>query len=278
MNNKALTLSLFFSFVAIYFVYSYVNSIEDDAKKKYGTSVLVVKASKDIKEQETINDTMFKLELIPKRFLEPAAVSFEEINKNDEKPRDLKYLVGTVAIVPIRAGEQITLNKITEPNVRTGLAPQITPGRRAVSIPVTEMTGVSKLVKPGDRVDLIGVLDRGGGKENRIVKTLLQDVVILSVGKNVSNNIARIVEQDPFGGKEKIKPLTEDITFTSVTVEVEPPQAQVLALILAGGENTIIISLRNNDDTERVGMGTMGLEDVLGGEYSRNPRGPASRK
>ncbi len=278
MNNKALTLSLAMAALAVFFVQSYVSSIEEEAKKKFGTAVLVVKAKKDIKEQETINEKMLELSEIPAKFLEPNAISFAKGEIEKETSQGLRVIVNNVALVPIKAGEQITTNKITEPSIRTGLSPQVTPGKRAVSVPVSEVTGVSKLVKPGDRVDLIAVLDRGSGKENRVVKTILQDVVVLSIGRHVTNNLARVVEADPYGGKEKIRPLSEDTSFTSVAVEVDPTQAQMLTLILANGENSISLALRNNDDTERTGIAGMTADDVLGGDAARFPRGPASRR
>ncbi len=278
MNNRALGLSLVITVIALFMVQSYVSSIEEKARKKFGTSILVVKAKKDIKEQETLNDTMLKLELVPKNFLEPNSISFDSDKPNEETSKILKSLVGTVAIVPIKTGEQISSNKITEPSVRSGLSPQITPGRRAFPVPVTEVTGVSKLIKPGDRVDLIAVLDQGGGKENRVSKTVFQDLVILSIGKNVTNNVARVLEFDSGTGKEKVRSLSEDTTFSSITVEVEPAQAQVLALILSNNDNTIFISLRNNDDTDRVGIGAMGVHDILGGEYTQVQRGTAGRR
>ena len=272
MNNKALTLSLFIAVFAIFMVNSYVSSIEDGARKKFGTEVLVVKAKRDIKEQETINETLLELSLVPKKFLEPASVYFEKSEEDKETSRSMKALAGAIAIVPIRKGEQITYNKMTEPGIRTGLSPQIAPGRRAMSIPVSEITGVAKLVKPGDRVDLIAVIDMGGGKENKIAKTVLQDIVVLAVGRNVTNNVARLVELD--GGKEKVKSLTEDFSFNSVTLEVEPLQAQTLALIL-GGEGAITLSLRNNDDTERTVLNSTMQADILGADASRVQRGVA---
>jgi len=81
------------------------------------------------------------------------------------------------------------------PNMRTGLAPQVTPGKRALAISVGETTGVSKLVKPGDRVDLIAVI---GPKDGRVAKTILQDIVVLATGRAVSGNIARQLENDPY--------------------------------------------------------------------------------
>lgn len=274
MNNKALTLSLVMAVIAVFFVQSYVSSIEEQAKKKFGTEVLVLTAKRDIKEMETLNETMLQLKLIPKSFLEPAAISFEKREEDAETTKSLKALAGTIAVVPIKKGEQVTNNKLTEPSIRTGLAPQVTPGRRAVAIPVGETTGVAKLVKPGDRVDVIAIVDPGGGKDQKIAKTVLQDVVVLAVGRAVTNNAARTVEFDGFSGKEKVRSLTDDFSFASVTLEVEPVQAQLVALLLANGESSLTVSLRNNDDTERYNLGVTTFGDLLGTQ----PRAPASRR
>jgi pilus assembly protein CpaB len=277
MNNKALTLSLVMAVIAVFFVQSYVSSIEEEAKKKFGTEVLVLKARNNIKEMDTINETMLETALIPKRFLEPAAVYWDAKEETKDVARDRRGLVGSVAVVPIKKGEQLTRNKLTEPGARTGLAPQVTPGRRAIGVPVTEISGVAKLVKPGDRVDLIAVLDLGGGKENKVAKTILQDVVVLSTGKSVTNNSPRVVELDGFTGKDRVKSLAEDTTFATVTLEVTPEQAQTLALVMSNGDSALSLSLRNNDDTERTNLGSTAFSDVLGPDASR-ARAPANRR
>lgn len=276
MNNRALTLSLLMAVIAVFFVQSYVSSIEEEAKKKFGTEVLVIVARKDIREMDTINETMLEFKLIPKRFLEPAAVSLEKKEEDKESAKTLKGLTGTIAVVPIKKGEQLTYNKLTDPSIRTGLAPQVAPGRRAVSIPVNEASAVSKLVKPGDRVDVIAITDLGGGKENKVAKTVLQDVVVLSIGRYITNNVARLVETDPAGGKDRVKSLAEDFSFASVTLEVEPPQAQAIALLLASGDNALTLSLRNNDDVERVNFPSTTLMDIFGAEAARI-KGPGKK-
>jgi pilus assembly protein CpaB len=278
MNNRALTLSLVMAALAVFFVNSYVQSIEDSAKKKFGTEILVVVAKRDVREMETIDETMITLKLIPKDFKEPAAISYAKKSEDDkEATKSMKGLVGAVAVVPIKQGEQITYNKLTEPSMRTGLSPQIAPGRRAVAIPVNEVTGVSKLVKPGDRVDLIAVMQLGQGKEGRISKTLFQDIVVLATGRAVSNNVARVLEQDPYTGKERLKPLTEDASFASVSVEVEPAQAQMLTLVMSNPDNQLFISLRNNDDTDRTQLLSTGFEDLVGPDAKRLPAGGPRR-
>ncbi|RYZ65480.1 MAG: hypothetical protein EOP09_14205, partial [Proteobacteria bacterium] len=139
----------------------------------------------------------------------------------------------------------------------------------------SEQTAVSKLMKPGDRVDLIAVLDSGGsGKREKIAKTLFQDVVILSVGKSVTNNIPREVILE--GNKTRVRTLSSDTSYNTVTVELEPGQIEKLALIVASGENSIIFSLRNNDDNERFNLpGATYFELLNGSEWERMRRVPA---
>jgi pilus assembly protein CpaB len=281
MNNKALTLSILMAILAVFFVQSYVASIEEEQKNKFGSEVTVVVAKRDIKEMATIDETMLTTIQVPERFRDPNSVSYSKPEVDEKSGRKiglgLKEWAGYIALVPIKRGEQLTYTKVTEPSIKTGLSPQITPGKRAMAIPVGEISGVSKLVKPGDRVDIIGVIDLGGGKANKIAKTLLQDVVILATGRNVSNNPARMVENDSMTGKDKVRSLAEDYTFASVTIEVDPVQAQMLALVMQNSDSALMLSLRNNEDTERGAMGTMTYSDVLGVDLSKS-RAPASRQ
>jgi len=280
MNNRALTMSLVMAIMAVFFVQSYVTSIEDEAKKKFGTEVMAIVARKDIKEMETINETMIDVVPMPKRFLEPASISIEardSENRDKERNRIIKSLAGAIAVVPIKKGEQFTYNKLTEPGLRTGLAPQVSPGKRAIGVPVSETSAVAKLVKPGDRIDLIAIIDTGAGKENKLAKTILQDVVVLSTGKSVTNNAPRVIENDTFTNQPRVRSLAEDFSFNTVTLEVDPSQAQMLALVMSSGDNTLTVSLRNNDDTDRVQVGATMIGDVLGGDAARI-RAPAGRR
>lgn len=276
MNNRAMTMAFLIAALSVFLVSSWVSDVEDRAQKRYGTKVLVVKAKMDIKETQTINENAIILDLVPKTFLDPSAVFFEKQEQDDETVKSMRSLIGSVAIVPIKKGEQIAYNKITEPGIRTGLSPQVAPGRRAISINVSNQSSVSKLIKPGDRVDLIAVLDMGGGKESKIAKTVLQDVVILSVGQNVTNNIPRKVEME--GSKVNYRSLTEDTTYDTVTIEVEPEQAQMVALISVNGENALTMVLRNNDDTERKNFGSIMMSDILGNDAGRVQRNVAGQK
>ncbi len=270
MNNRALTLSVLMGVVAFFFIQSYVSSIEQEAEKKFGTKVLVVVAKKDIGEAQTLDETMLTLKAIPKKFLEPSAISFEANAEDPSVARDMTALSGTVALIPISSGEQITYNKITEAGLRTGLSPQVTPGKRAFSVPVSETTGVGKLVKPGDRVDVVAVLSTGSGSQNQTVRTILQDVPILAVGRSVTNNVPRILERRPGSKNTSVRNLNEFDGFASVTLEIDPSDTQMLSLILANRNNLITLSLRNSDDNERMALGGASMRDFVGVETLPN--------
>jgi len=266
MNSKAMTLSVIMAGIAVFFVMTSVSSIEEEQKQKFGDDVTVLVAKQDIKEMDTLVDGMIEPRVVPRRFVEPAAIAFDRKVKSDSQDYALetKRVVGNIAIVPIKKGEQLSLNKITEPGMRTGLSPQVTPGKRAIAINVDETSSVSKLIKPGDRVDLIAVVDvsaGAGGRDTKIAKTLLQDAVILAVGRNITNNLARKVDID--GGKTRVRSLTQYDGYSSVTLEVDPAQAQLIAAVTAGSGNRLVLTLRNNDDTDRTNLSPSRAIDAL---------------
>lgn len=269
-------LSIVMAGIAVFFVMTAVTSIEDSAKQKFGDEVTVLVAKQNIKEMDTIQDTMLEPKSVPKRFVEPNAISFNSVVSSDrpEYAMEVKRIVGMVSLVPIRQGEQLTLTKVTEPNIKTGLAPQIAPGKRAITVPVDEYKSVGKMMKPGDRVDVIALIDRGSSaRELKIAKTIMQDVVVLAVGRAITNNLQRRIDVDPSSGKSRIKSLTDFDGYTSVTLEVDPSQAQVVAAITASSGNSLMFTLRNNDDTERAPLNSVIATDV----FYNDARFPASQ-
>jgi pilus assembly protein CpaB len=143
----------------------------------------------------------------------------------------------------------------------------VAPDKRAVTLPVDEIRGVGKLIRPGDRVDILTSISYGDVKsERREVKTLLQDVLVLATGVNVTNNIPRALLLDSFNGKPAYKNLNGDTGYTSVTVEVSPGEAQNLIYILSVAPGAIFLSLRNPNDKLVNRIATATLDSVLGQE------------
>jgi pilus assembly protein CpaB len=251
MNSRAFTLSLVIAGIAMFMVYSFIESREAEFVAEYGKASPVVIAASDIKELELIDDKMLKVENVPSKFQQPG-----HFKKKEE-------LFNTIAAVPIKAGEQITKPRITYPGAQSGLSRQVSIGKRAISIQLGEQQAVSRLLKPGDRVDVLAMIDYAGGKRERMkVKTVLQDVLVLSTGLYVTNNIPLVTIQNPDSETRQMK-LNKYTNFNTVTLELTPFEAQKLIFLTNIG-SSIFLSLRNNDDKTIERMGAARLYDLLG--------------
>ncbi len=250
MNSRAFTLSLLIAGIAVFMVISYIDGVESQYKNNYGNQVPVVTAKIDIKELELIDDRKVGITSVPKKYLMPGA--FQKVES----------LYNTIAAVPIKKGEQITQPRITYPGAKSGLAKQISVGKRAFAIQVSEGQSVSRLIKPGDRVDVLALIDYAGGrKELQKVKTVLQDVYVLATGRRVTREIPLVgLKVD-----KEIKKLDLNTVsnFNTVTLELSPYEVQKMIFLVKQGSG-IYLSLRNNDDKAIERISGTRLFDVLG--------------
>ena len=250
-ETRTLWISVILALFAVFLLYSYTQEKSAELTKKFGAKQRVVIASKDIMEMNTIDETMLQTVERPVDFIEPSAIANPEL------------AVGKVALAPIKKDEQILESKIMEPGPITGLSLQVAPSKRAVSIPIDEMRGVGKLIKPGDRVDILAALDIGkGSAQKREVKTILQDVIILATGLKIFNELPRLYERQ--GKDEFIKNIRSDTTFSNIIVEVSPQEAQDLIYILSTSPGSLFLSLRHPSDRTPKRMAASTIESVLG--------------
>jgi pilus assembly protein CpaB len=134
-----------------------------------------------------------------------------------------------VALSAIEVNEPLLDWKITGPGQRASLSARIDEGRKAVSIRVTEVFGVSGFVLPGERVDiLLTRMERqnGGnavGQEDAYTDVLLQDVPVLA-----ADQLADERSENPAVAK-------------TVTVSVTTEQAQKLALASSVGQLSLVL-------------------------------------
>lgn len=256
MNNnetRTLWISLAAGIFASFLVYSYSQEKQQEYDKKYGAMKRVVIAARDIAEMETIDDTMLDIRSVPEDYVGPSFAG------------DLDSVVGQVAAAPIKKGEQILGTKLLTPGPDTGIALQVSPGKRAVTIPVDEVRGIAKLIRPGDRIDLVAALDVGkGAAARREVSYLMQDVPVLATGVNVVNNIPRTFEVDPSGKNVTLRNLNGETNFTTVTLEVDPKQAQDLVYLTSTQPGNLFMVLRNPNDRAQVRYPSSNMESVSG--------------
>jgi pilus assembly protein CpaB len=120
---------------------------------------------------------------------------------------------------------------------------------------------VSRLIKPGDRVDVLALVDYAAGKKEKLkVKTVLQDVIVLSTGLFITNSVPIINIKDEKDSRQM--KLNNYTNFNTVTLELTPFEVQKMVFLISAG-NGIYLSLRNNDDKTVERIASTKLYDVL---------------
>lgn len=253
-ETRNLWLSIAAGVFATFLLYSYSQEKKAEYDKRFGSTKRVVVAKEDIAEMQTIYDTMVETRELPADFIQP-----DSITVPDE-------IIGNVAAVPIRKGQMVLKNNLLTPGPDTGIALQVAPSKRAITIPVDEVRGVAKLIRPGDRVDIFAAVDAGRGmNQRREVFTMMSDVVVLATGVSVVNNIPRMFELDSTGKNLTQIALTGDTKYTTITVEATPKEAQDLFYILSTAPGNLFFALRNpNDRTVPPRMPSSTSDSIVG--------------
>lgn len=220
MNRRLLTIllaALIISLVASYLVYRVAGG-QMRANAKTPTTPVVV-ASRDLEIGTLLKEGDFKMGSVT------GAPPKGALLKTDG-------LAGRGVVSMIYQGEPILESRVAAPGSGGGLAATIPPGMRACAVKVNDVVGVAGFVTPGMRVDVLvsGNTPGGSNTEGTKVKTLLQNIQVLSAGTNI--------QKDNEG---------KAVPVQVVNLLVTPEQAELLSL--ASGETRIQLVLRNPIDT-----------------------------
>lgn len=199
--------------------------------------VEVVQAKTDISKDTVIRKEELELLSLPGKYSHPDAA------------RKIEEVVGRIATSDISSGEEVLKQHILSSKDNSDrLAYSIPLSKRAVSIPIDEISGVSGYIKPGDHLDIIATIDipvidvQGNEKLTGYSILSLQDIEVLAVGVN----------PDSSGKKENAQ---------TVTLCVSIPEAQ--PLVLASERGNLRLLLRSPVDDSRVSLPPMELKDFL---------------
>jgi pilus assembly protein CpaB len=143
----------------------------------------------------------------------------------------LEAAQGRVARVPVFAGEAIVPGRLARMGTAPGLEARIAPGMRAMSMRINDVAGLSGLIQPNSRVDVLVSLREGGRGSEEVSKLFLENMRVLSIG-------SRTTREDS----------GEPTPATTATLEVTPAQAEKLAVAIRQG--IIQLVLRGFDDVD----------------------------
>ncbi|ADG83643.1 Flp pilus assembly protein CpaB [Thermincola potens] len=241
-NKKILFVAVFLALLTTLAMNYYLEQVKKAATNV--TTKKVVVANVNIPARTVITGDMVSVKDVPEEFVHPNAVLDEE------------QVIGFVSGSDISAGEQVLREKILRKEGNpVSLSYQVPLGSRAMSVPINEVTGVGGLVRPGDRVDVIGTIEletsnpasnqQTGPTQTTVAHVLLQNVEVLAVGDNFTPATNRAVNQ----GKEDAKNNQSDTGAKNVTLAIPADKMQALTLMLDHGKVTL--ALRSPLDQSR---------------------------
>lgn len=217
MNTRRITLllAILLAVGTGWLTLNYINNVKNATLANNAPRQVVV-AAVDIPARTPITANMLKQTTLPASVVERDAVASSDT------------ISGDLSLITIPAGSQITSSKVGRPS-DVGLPVRLAPGKRAVSIQIDRVKGISGLLQPGDRVDVLAIPPRSAGGELPRTAAILRGIRVLAVGTALETSSAT--------------PSPDYQNSTTVTLEVTPQQADLLAS--ADANTTLRLALRS---------------------------------
>ncbi len=229
------------AFVLTMLFFFMLQSREKQFTKSYGEPVGILVAKYDIPERTLFKpETMTQVIAVPRKFVQQDAIEIKSV-ADFNKVKDL------VTITRVPRGNQLTYSQLQRISPDTGLSVKVPPGLRAAVISVP--SDMSSLTKPGDRIDVLvtfPVQAPGGGSSEFVTATILQNILVLSVGSDMGG-VLHPDAATAMKSKAKDKLQVSEEGFLSVAVSAL--EAQFLTLGKKQGDVSIV--LRPLGDIER---------------------------
>jgi pilus assembly protein CpaB len=154
-------------------------------------------------------------------------------------------VVGRVTRIDVFKGEVIVPGRLAPNGTGPGLQVKITPGKRAMTVRIDDVAGISGMIQPNSRVDVMVTIrdnEKTGGQQ--VSKLFMSNMRVLSVG-----TISQVSSDN------------RPISAPTATIEVTPVEAERLAI--AQGEGRIQLVLRGYGDPDSIKTEGAKSADVL---------------
>ena len=228
----ALAVGGFAAFGAKNYISNRVADIEAQGKNK--ETVKVVVAKENLEKGAKLTSANVAVREVPKEWAHSGAVTPEQFSRVE----------GSTLAYSASEGESVIWAQLEGQRPAT-FSTKLTSGRRAVTVPVDEISSLSGMVEPDDLIDIIVSVQKDS---KNYTFTLLQSVRVLATGKKISQSA-----KDSEG---------RAVTFTTITLDASPEDAK--RLIAAREIGRVTALLRSPTDTSTVSTSRTSADDILG--------------
>ena len=192
-------------------------------------AVRVLAARRDLAVGERVTASEFYWQSWPDEGLSPGYVV-------EDRGQGIEDFAGSVVRASIAQGEPITGRKLVQPGDAGFMAAVLSPGMRAVAVPISAETGAGGFILPGDRVDVIVSYEQDsegsyGARRGFVAQTLVENARVLAIDQT-------------FGDGEG----EETVIGETATLELTPDQARAVSLAVARGEVSLVLRSMTDAD------------------------------
>lgn len=211
-----------------------------------GPEIAVVTAKEDIAARTQITAGMLELTKVPSGALLAGAFTSQDL------------VAGRVAKIPIYKGEQLVQDKLASQKNDLGLSYIVPEGMRAMGVKVDKVIGAGGLIRPGDRVDIVALVEvkyKDLTTERELSDTrsftVAQNIEVLAVEQKLENQIPQTTKESKEGTPVE-QPAAEP-EGKVVTLAITPAQTQ--SILLSEEKGKIRLVVRAPGDTTIVEQG-----------------------
>jgi pilus assembly protein CpaB len=220
LMKKRLVIALACAGAAVVCGWLYTQSLE--ARVGGGRLTPILVAARELPAGTRISDGDLALRNIPESYLHPDSVLSSAANE--------KKIEGRPIAAHKSQGEPLLWSDFesTKGKLHKGLSGAVQKGQRAITLPVDVGGGFGNQLRAGDRVDVLGTFNR---KDHEATVTVLQNVLVLSVGGE-----RKEVDGEPM------------LQVSDLTLSLELDEAELL--VFAQQHGTLSYVLHGDDDID----------------------------
>ncbi len=242
----------------------------EEQLKKDQERIDYVVPTERIPKRTIISDRMVEVKSIEKR----QAPWVGKPNAEAAYPKTLDEVVGRIALVELAPKEPLRFERLAAKDDLRAISFVITPGKRAVTIPMDAVRGVGGFIRQNDLVDIIGTFSLPDGRT--LTRVLFQAAKVLIVDRTYVKENAPAPTTPEAAEAEKQQtidlpgnPNQAYANIAMVTFELPPADAE--KLVLTSARIPLSLSLRNPGDAAEVPV-----EDSIASDDDvfRDPKDP----
>ncbi|MDB4966341.1 MAG: Flp pilus assembly protein RcpC/CpaB [Myxococcales bacterium] len=222
--TKKLLVAVGLALIAMIALWLYSKSLQDEVAG--GQKVKILVAGEDIPAGARLAKSNLAVRDVPEAYVHTSSIRKGEENQ----------IIGRPVAEKVAQGQPLLWSDFELQKSATArrLSAAVQKGQRALTIPVDMSGSIAGMLRPGDRIDVLGTFARA--QQDYATVTLLQNVLVLATG-----------EMRGSGEGESEGPTTGNVrSFNNITLSVDPEEAELLVFAMQRGP--VNVAMRSQDD------------------------------